>query len=135
MGFIDSAILLNSQSIQRGTTQGVSMGMRRGRASYCFGGLDVSQSLTLDRGGPQTSKNRGLSENTRRLNMGEPGLSSSGSRGQRQCSAALMSDLRKMVEEDGGIEGTEGGGEKNGEREREKKGVGGESGREKTVKP
>lgn len=38
-----------------------------------------------------------------------------------------MSDLRKMVEEDGGMEG---GGGKN-----EGKGVGGVSGRERTVKP
>lgn len=37
------------------------------------------------------------------------GLSSSGSRGQRQCSGVLMSDLRKMGKEDGGMEG---GGEK-----------------------
>lgn len=35
---------------------------------------------------------------------GRARLSSSGSRGQRQCSGVLMSDLRKMVKEDGGRE-------------------------------
>ena len=44
------------------------------------------------------------------LNMGERGFQA-GSRGQHQCSGVLMSDLRKMVEEeDGGMEG--GGGKK-----------------------
>lgn len=41
------------------------------------------------------------------------GLSSSGSWGHRQCSGVLMSDLRKMVNKDGGMEG---GGEKNEEK-------------------
>lgn len=54
-------------------------------------------------------------------------LSSSGSWGQRQCSRVLMSDLRKMAKGDRRVKG---GGEKN-----EGKPWGGESGREKTVKP
>lgn len=39
-----------------------------------------------------------------------------------------MSDLRKMGKEDGGMEG-------GGEKKKRRKGVGGVSGREKTVKP
>lgn len=41
------------------------------------------------------------------LNMSRLGFQSSGLRGQRQCSGALMSDLRKMGKEDGGEEGRE----------------------------
>lgn len=127
MKLIDLEMLLHSQSIQRGATQGVSVGMRRGRASHCFG---ARCQPVLDLGGVQAaalSPGWECWDNGLDAQYGRAGLSSSGSRGQHQCSGVLMSDLRKMVEEDGGMEGH---GEK-----KWREGVGGVSGRERTVKP
>lgn len=135
MKLIDSEMFRVANQSKERTSQGVSMWMWRGRASHCFGALcqpvlDLGGEGDRGMGGIHTALLRpgwecwdaGLDAQYERARLSSPG-----SWGQRQCSGVLMSDLRKMGKEDGGMEG--------GDEKKWRKGVGGVSGREKTVKP
>lgn len=112
MKLIDLEMLRRANQSKEGHPRGVSSDVER-KGPLLFRGLRCQPVLDLGgRGLPKPTalrpRVRTLGRWAAMLNMGEPGLSSSGSRGQRQCSGVLMSDLQKNGRRGGGG-GAEGG--------------------------